>query len=114
MNFYNELKTKSVDAVRAEVDKEINEALSKIAKEKAEAYNKKKAEEEKAKAIAAENEKKAKAIGTIAKCFLTLDPNIDTQEVREYLTDVYINKPAKKRYETPEAIDLLSELLFFF
>ena len=114
MNFYNELKTKSVDAVRAEVDKEINEALSKIAKEKAEAYNKKKAEEEKAKAIAAENEKKAKAIGTIAKCFLTLDPNIDAQEVKEYLTDVYINKPAKKRYRTPEAIDLLSELLFFF
>ena len=114
MNFYNELKTKSVDAVRAEVDKEIDEALSKIAKEKAEAYNKKKAEEEKAKAIAAENEKKAKAIGTIAKCFLTLDPNIDAQEVKEYLTDVYINKPAKKRYKTPEAIDLLSELLFFF
>ena len=114
MNFYNELKTKSVDAVRAEVDKEINEALSKIAKEKAEAYNKKKAEEEKAKAIAAENEKKAKAIGTIAKCFLTLDPNIDAQEVKEYLTDVYINKPAKKRYRTPEAIDLLSELLFLF
>ena len=113
MNFYNELKTKSVDAVRAEVDKEINEALSKIAKEKAEAYNKKKAEEEKAKAIAAENEKKAKAIGTIAKCFLTLDPNIDTQNLKEYLTDVYINKPAKKRYKIPSAVDL-SDLFFLF
>ena len=113
MNFYNELKTKSVDAVRAEVDKEIDEALNKIAKEKAVAYNKKKAEEEKAKAIAAENEKKAKAIGTIAKCFLTLDPNIDIQEVKEYLTDVYINKPAKKRYRTPADIDL-SDLFFLF
>ena len=111
MNFYNELKTKSVDAVRAEVDKEIDEALNKIAKEKAEAYNKKKAEEEKAKAIAAENEKKAKAIGTIAKCFLTLDPNIDAQEVKEYLTDVYINKPANKRYRTSSTIDL-SDLFF--
>ena len=111
MNFYNELKTKSVDTVRAEVDKEINEALNKIAKEKAEAYNKKKAEEEKAKAIAAENEKKAKAIGTIAKCFLTLDPNIDAQEVKDYLTDVYINKPANRKYRTSLTIDL-SDLFF--
>ena len=111
MNFYNELKTKSVDAVRAEADKEIDEALNKIAKEKAEAYNKKKAEEEKAKAIAAENEKKAKAIGTIVKCFLTLDPNIDTQDLKEYLTDIYINKPANKRYRTASTIDL-SDLFF--
>ena len=111
MNVYNEWKTKSVDAVRAEVDKEINEALNKIAKEKAEAYNKKKAEEEKAKAIAAENEKKAKAIGTIVKCFLTLDPNIDTQDLKEYLTDVYINSPAKKKYRTSSTIDL-SDLFF--
>ncbi len=111
MNFYNELKTKSVDAVRAEVDKEIDEALNKIAKEKAEAYNKKKAEEERAKAIAAENEKKAKAIGTIVKCFLTLDPNIDTQDLKEYLTDVYINSPTKKKYRTSSAIDL-SDLFF--
>lgn len=111
MNFYEELKNKSVDVVKAEVDKEIDAALDKIAKEKAEAYNKKKAEEEKAKAIAAENEKKAKAIGTIVKCFLTLDPNIDTQDLKEYLTDVYINSPTKKKYRTSSAIDL-SDLFF--
>ena len=110
MNFYEELKNKSVDVVRAEVDKEIDAALDKIAKEKAEAYNKKKAEA-RAKAIAAENERKAKAIGTIVKCFLTLDPNINTQYLKEYLTDLYIKHPVKNTYKIPSTVDLFD--LFF-